>query len=176
MKEKIEKYSSLLEETTKKIKLDLTEYLKNYNYLEPNNDVQIIEIKSEKDLDKIIYGRGFYIILTNHNFEKNECEFQYKGLKAIYRGHSYFTKKRLLSHLANNKYNSNRKTSEPNYKVCLKIKDGINGININQEPYKNWDWIVIIHKMEKSTKIIREQTEKAFDCQFKKPIKSRERN
>lgn len=176
MKDRIEKYSSLLEETTKKIRIDLTEYFKSYNYSKPNKDVQILEIKSEDDLKKAFYKEGFYIILTNNNFKENKCEFEYKGLKAIYRGHSYFTKKRLLSHLANNNYNSQRKKNETNYKVCLKIKDGINGININQEPYKNWKWIIIIHKMKKSTKIIREQTEKAFDCQFEKPIKSRETN
>lgn len=174
MKERIEKYSSLLEGTIKQIRENLFEYFKNYDYLKPNEDVQIIEIKSEEDLDKIIYGRGFYIILTNYDFKENECTFKYKKLKAIYRGHSYFTKKRLLSHLANEKYKFQRKKSDPNYKNCLKIKDGVNGININREPYKNWEWIVIIHKMKKSRKIIREQAEKAFDCQFKKPIKSKE--
>lgn len=136
------------------------------------NDIQIVEINNESDLNKVIYGNGFYIILTDQPFVDNECTLKYKGLKAIYRGHSYFTKKRIKSHLSNDDYNSKRKSGEPHYKVCIKLEDFVNGININQEPYKNWKWIIIVHKMPKSTEIVREQTEKAFDKIFKKPCKS----
>ncbi|ASV31486.1 hypothetical protein CJ263_15390 [Maribacter cobaltidurans] len=161
-----------MENTSKSIEKDLKEYFRNYHYLKPDSDIQIINVETEDDLDKAYYGRGFYIILADQQFEENKCLFEFRGLKAIYRGHSYFTKKRLLSHLSNEKYKSTRKSNEPNYKVCLKIEDKVNGININQEPYKNWKWIVIIHKMKNSSKIIREQMEKAFDNVFQKPCKS----
>lgn len=161
-----------MEKTSKSIRKDLSEYFKNYDYSKPNSDIQIIQVETEVDLNKVYYGTGFYIILTNKQFEKNKCLFEYQDLKAIYRGHSYFTKKRLLSHLSNENYKSIRKNNEPNYKVCLKIEDKINGININEEPYKNWKWIIIVHKMKNSSKTIREEMEKAFDNVFKKPYKS----
>ena len=92
-------------------------------------------------------------------------------MKAIYRGHSYFTKKRLFSHLANEKYKSQIKEKGPNYKVCLKIDGKNSGININKIPYKDWEWTVVVHKMKGSNQLIREQMEKAFDKKFSKPIK-----
>lgn len=161
-----------MEDISKSIREDLKEYLKNYDYTRPNSDIQITQVETENDLNKVYYGAGFYIILTDKQFEKNKCTFEFKGLKAIYRGHSYFTKKRLLSHLSNENYKSTRKNNEPDYKVCLKIEDKINGININQEPYKKWKWIVIVHKMKNSSKIIREEMEIAFDNIFEKPYKS----
>ena len=172
MKERIEKYVFALKETSKTIRKDLEEYFDNYDYSNPKNDVQIIEINNESDLDKIIYGNGFYIILTDKKFVDNECTFKYQGLKPIYRGHSYFTKKRIKSHLSNDDYNSKIKRGETHYKVCIKLKSSVNGININQEPYKNWKWIIIVHKMPNSSELVREQTEKAFDKIFKKPCKS----
>lgn len=172
LKNRIKKYTSLLEKTSNIIREDLEKYFENHNYSQPDNNVQIIEVYEEKDLEKIIYGNGFYIILTNENFPNNECSLEYKDLKAIYRGHSYFTKKRILSHLSNENYKSRRKNNEPNYKVCLKIESKINGININQKPYDQWKWAVIVHKMQNSSKSIREQTEKAFDNVFNKPCKS----
>ena len=174
MKERIYKYNSQLSEVTNFIKKDLVEYFKEVDYLTPNNEIQIIEINNEQHLNKIITGSSFYVILTDYVFENNKCIFEYKKHKAIYRGHSYNTKKRILSHLANKKYNSLRKKNESNYKVCLKIEDGINGININDKPYNTWKWIVIIFKMKKSNKVIREQAEYAFDKIYKKPCKSRE--
>lgn len=176
MKENVEKYKRLLSKVVEEIKINLYEYLKIYDYDNPKDDVQILELNSEIDLENAFYGAGFYIILTDHNFEINKCKFEYKGMKAIYRGHSYFTKIRLLSHLANSKYNLQRKEKKysTNYKVCLKIEDNVNGINIDQEPYNKWKWFVIIHKMKGSTKLIREQAEKAFDKKYEKPIKSKE--
>lgn len=174
MKTRILKYTSELSKTTNFIQNDLEEYFRSIDYTKPSEEIQITEIKNENDLNKIIYGVGFYIILTDHIFDDNNCEFEYNNQKAIYRGHSYFSKKRLLSHLANEKYKRERKKNEPNYKVCLKIEKGKNGININQNPYKNWNWTVIVHKMKGSSKLMREQAEKAFDKVHNKPCKSRE--
>ncbi len=111
----------------------------------------------------------------NIQFDENKCTLDFEGQKAIYRGHSYFTKKRLLSHLANETYRQRRTKHDPFYKVCLKIENGINGININQEPYKNWQWTIIVHKMKDSTQTIREQAEAAFDELYGRPCKSKER-
>ena len=174
MKKRIVEYKNKLSEIEDYIQKDFISYFSEIDYSQFSKEIQIFRINNEEDLNKVYAGIGFYIILTDYEFEDNNCIFEYDKHKAIYRGHSYFTKKRLLSHLANERYKRERKPSEPNYKVCLKIKDNINGININQEPYKNWNWIVIIHKIRNSSKIIREQVELAFDKLYNKPCKSRE--
>ena len=174
MKNRIIKYTTELTKVTDFIKKDLEKYFRNIDYGKFSKEIQITEIDTEEDLNKIIYGVGFYIILTNHIFYDNNCQFEFNNQKAIYRGHSYYSKKRLLSHLANEKYRRNRKRNDPNYKVCLKIENRTNGINVNQNPYKNWNWTVIIHKMKGSSKLMREQAEQAFDKVYNKPCKSRE--
>jgi len=174
LKNRIEKYKNKLSEIEDYIQKDLIEYFSKIDYSQLSKEIQIVRINNEEDLNKIYTGIGFYIILTDYEFEDNNCVFEYDKHKAIYRGHSHFTKKRLLSHLANERYNKERKSNEPHYKVCLKIDNNVNGININKEPYKSWNWIVIIHKMKDSSKIIREQAELAFDKLYNKPSKSRE--
>lgn len=174
MKERIEQYKSELNNVTENIKHDLNEYFKDFDYNCEHRDIEITSIKSEKDINQIYASSGFYIILTDNEFNDNECRFKYKNQTAIYRGHSYSTRKRISSHLANDTYNENRKSGEPNYTVCLKIEDGVNGININKFPYRNWNWSVIVHKMRNSNELIREQVELAFDAVFGKPCKSRE--
>jgi len=165
-------YTSELSKATDFIQNDLAEYFTNVDYKEESREIKITKIKNEEDLNKIIYGAGFYIILTNHPFQENKCEFEFNNQKAIYRGHSYFSKKRLLSHLANSNYQNNKGST--NYTVCLKIENGKNGININQNPYKKWNWTIIVHKMKGSSKLMREQAEKAFDELYNKPCKSRD--
>ena len=174
MKNRIIKYTSEISKTTDFIQKDLEAYFRNIDYEKSSKDIHITQINNEEDLNQIIFGVGFYIILTDHIFNDNNCKFEFNSQKAIYRGHSHYSKKRLLSHLANEKYNRNRKKNEPNYKVCLKIENGKNGININQIPYKNWNWTVIVHKMKGSSKLMREQAEQAFDKVYNKPCKSRE--
>ncbi len=174
MKDRIEKYKSELNNVTEKIKNDLNKYFKGFDYNSNHRDIEIISIKSEKDINQIYASPGFYIILTDNEFNDNECSFKFKNQTAIYRGHSYSTRKRISSHLANDTYKQNKKLGEPNYTVCLKIEEGINGININNLPYRNWNWTVIVHKMRNSNELIREQAELAFDATFGKPCKSRE--
>lgn len=174
MKERIEKYKSDLNNVTKDIKSDLIKYFRGLDYSITKNEIEITPINSENDVDKIYASSGFYIILTDHNFSDNECNFRYNNQTAIYRGHSYSTKKRISSHLANSTYIKNRKSIEPNYTVCLKIEDGVNGINLDKKPYSDWNWTVIVHKMRNSNELIREQAELAFDNAFGKPCKSRE--
>lgn len=174
MKKRIDKYKCEINNVTQNIRTDLEDYFKSFNYNCNHRDIEIYSIHSEKDINQIYASPGFYIILTDHEFSDNECNFKYKNQIAIYRGHSYSTRKRISSHLANLAYNQKRKPKEPNYDVCLKIEDGINGINIDELPYSDWSWTVIVHKMKNSNMLIREQAEIAFDAVFGKPCKSRE--
>lgn len=174
LKERITRYKAKLQLVTEEVKSDLIKYFKQANYNASNKDIQITRLKSEADINKVYAGAGFYIILTTRIFQENECTFTHENHFAIYRGHSYTTRKRISSHLANNSYRKSRKPGEPDYKVCLKIVDNINGININSKPYSDLSWIVIVHKMRQSTELIREQAELAFDEAFGKPCKSRE--
>lgn len=160
MKGRIKTYKEQLKEVHNEIQKDLVGYLRNANYEAASNDIQIVSLRSESDLLNIFSVTCFYFILTKKAFEDNECSFTYKDNTAIYRGHSYTVKNRILSHLANKFYNSNYDST---YKACIKVEDGQNGINIDQEPYSTWEWSVIIHKMKGSSKIIREQAEEAFD-------------
>lgn len=172
MKNKILDFKRKLKELNKNIRLELIDYFSSCEYDDSNKNLQILHLNNEADLDKVIYGRGFYIILTDKKLASESCDFNYNGYHAIYRGHSYFTKNRLKSHLSNKRYNTTKKPKEQKYTVCLKMEKGINGINIDEYPYKDWSWLVIIHKMDKSTKSIREQAEYAFDEIYGKPCKS----
>ncbi|MBX2948115.1 MAG: hypothetical protein KF704_02460 [Crocinitomicaceae bacterium] len=171
---RIEKHKVDLNRITEEIKNDFEIYFKEQEFKNGNTEIQIIPIKSKADIDKIYSGIGFYIILTDKSFDDNQCTFNCKNHTAIYRGHSYTTRQRVLSHLLNKIYRASRKSTEPDYKVCLKIEDGVNGININKKPYNKWEWTVVVIKLRGSNKLIREQAEIAFDSVFGKPCKSRE--
>ncbi len=157
------------------IKRDLLNYLKEFNYLEISKEIQIIDIKIIDDLRKVYTGPGFYIILLDEQFADNNCNFSFDDYTAIYRGHSYSVRDRLKSHLFNSEYNNSDFKNKVKYTVCLKFEEGIQGINLNEEPYCNYSWKVIIHKMGGSSKLIREQVELAFDEIYGRPFKSKER-
>lgn len=166
----IHKHKEELSKIKEQIIIDFENYLKEIeqNYEIPN--VSILNIRNESDIKNAYYGEGFYVILTNYNFPENKCTFSINNHSAIYRGHSYHTKKRLLSHLSNDYYKENKGST--NFEVCLKLLENNYGVNINKEPYKNWEWTILIIKMKGSNLIIREQIEKAFDNQYSKPCKS----
>ncbi|MNK05488.1 hypothetical protein D3C87_233710 [compost metagenome] len=174
MKEIIKRSQIRLNTEKKQLKSELIQYLTNCSYHKDSRDIQIIDLKYITDLDKVYAGSGFYIILCNKDIDQNLCSLVIDKYKAIYRGHSFFTRKRLKSHLFNTAYKAERKDNEPNYKVCLKFEDKTEGINIDSEPYSAMYWKVIIHKMNKSNQLIREQMELAFDEVYGRPIKSRE--
>lgn len=163
-----------IQKEQQKVRDEIAEYLKTCDYTAHSNSFQIIDIKNLDELQEIYYGSGFYILMTNLKFEDNNCLFEIENFKAIYRGHSYFVKDRIMSHLFNLDYNQNQ-TKKTKYTVCLKIEDGIEGININQKPYSDYSWKIVVHKMKGSSKIIREQAELAFDNIYKRPSKSREK-
>lgn len=163
-----------IQKEKKKIRDEITEYLKKCDYTAHSNSFQIIDVKNLEELQQIYYGSGFYILMTNLKFEDNNCLFEIENFKAIYRGHSYYVKDRIMSHLLNFDYNKNQ-TKRTKYTVCLKIEEGIEGININQKPYSDYLWKVIVHKMKGSSGVIREQAELAFDNIYNRPSKSREK-
>ncbi|MDC4251940.1 hypothetical protein M3X99_13070 [Clostridium perfringens] len=141
---------------------------KNNNYGE---DVSLIKIDKHSDLDKLIYGVGFYIILTNYRYKENECNFEVspegKKVKAIYRGHCNRLRKRVESHLFNTKYNINKDNT--NFECCMKVIEGQQGIDRDDKVYKNYIFYVIQHKMRNSNISQRECMEYAFDEKFNKP-------
>jgi len=175
----IKGYKSKIENTHSSIRKDISKYFKEIKYTLPNKSFQTVAVSTPSDFEKILKGSGFYIIFTDFKIEEqNKCVLEIDSLKAIYRGHGSKVCKRLQSHLINKIYRSKRKSSDPDYSVCLKIKkDGTKGgININSEPYKSSKWKVVVHKMTNSSKEIREQAEFAFDEVFGKPVCSREVN
>ena len=149
MQKIIHKYKDELKKIKDNIVFDFENFLKKIELnTELFENIQILHINNEADIEKAHYGEGFYVILTNHIFKENECSFIINNKKAIYRGHSYHTKKRLLSHLSNNYYKENKGST--NFEVCLKLFENSYGVNINQEPYKNWEWTILIIKMKGS--------------------------
>lgn len=158
-----------------RIRNSIIDYLRDCNYGVPSDSFQIITIKDLTNLHSLYYGAGFYILMTDLKFEDNKCLFQIGTFQAIYRGHSYFVKDRVMSHLFNLDYNKNPSKYKTKYTVCLKIEDGVDGINIDQSPYSDYSWKVIVHKMKGSSKMIREQAELAFDDIYSRPLKSREK-
>ncbi|MCX5903349.1 MAG: hypothetical protein NTV89_07725 [Proteobacteria bacterium] len=145
---------------------------------------------SPKDLDAIPTCAGFYIILSTFRIPNNECRLTCSGLRAIYRGECYTVRRRIMSHLFNQRYkdeykkrkqayisksqNAGRDFYEQYWPACLKIHPGINGINIDSEPYCTYTWRVIVHEMTGSSREVRQQAELAFDDVFGKPTASRE--
>ena len=151
MKVIIEESKTRIREEEQRIRTKIIEYLKEFDYTTHSNSFQVIDIKNLDELQEIYYGAGFYILMTNLKFEDNNCLFEIGEFKAIYRGHSYFVKDRIMSHLFNLDYNKNPPKYKTKYTVCLKIEDGIEGININQKPYSDYHWKIIIHKMKNSS-------------------------
>ena len=152
--------------------------------------ISIISLKKPKDIENIISGAGFYVILTDFNINDNQCCLtKTKYIKAIYRGECSTVKKRIQSHLFNSKYkesyeerkrkyldkqkNKGKEYYEPFWPACLKLGNGSNGIDIDKE-YKNNDWYVVVHGMKGSSQEVRVQAELAFDDVFNKPVASRE--
>lgn len=177
MEEIIKKSKLKLQEVQDSFKADMVNYLKSCDYTLNSKKYQIVDLKNFDDIKNVYGGIGFYVILTSLNFTENESELKISNLTAIYRGHSYKVRDRVMSHLFSTQYKLKESTSKypSNYSVCLKIEDGINGINIDQKPYSEHKWKIIVHKMKGSTELIRQQTEHAFDDIYKRPIKSREK-
>jgi hypothetical protein len=177
MDELIKQSKLKIKEIQDRFKADIITYLKSCDYNLISKKYQVVDLNNFDDLNKVYSGIGFYVILTSKNFTYNECQFIISDLKAIYRGHAYKVKDRIMSHLfsTNYKLKESKAKYKSNYTVCLKIEDGVNGIDIDTKPYSEHKWKLVVHKMRGSTELIRQQTEQAFDDIYKQPIKSREK-
>ncbi|MGV0968181.1 MULTISPECIES: hypothetical protein [unclassified Empedobacter] len=175
MNKLIKESNEILKNSTVIIKQKFVDYLKQLDYSSNSSTTEIYSIKNIEDVNRIYTGPGFYVILVDQKFEENRSVFSFANHAAIYRGHSYSVRDRNKSHLFNSEYNSSDFKNKPRYTVCLKFEDGIQGINLDEEPYCNYSWKIIVHKMKGSNKLIREQAELAFDEIYGRPFKSKER-
>lgn len=165
--------SKLEKDLQKSIRNHFVEFFSNHDYSKDCRSVVSKLVLEQSDAEKIYYGVGMYVIMSDYLINKNECQLTADGLKAIYRGQCYTVKSRLKSHLFNDHYRRNLPERGVRYDVCIKLDDN-NGINIDQPPYNQYRWKVIVHKMKGSTKLIREQAELAFDDVFGRPLGSKE--
>lgn len=146
------------------------------------------KLEKHESIGEIFSGAGLYLILSNLNFDNNNCLLKLNNFfKVIYRGESSLLRKRIESHLFNKSYNKfynireseakskRRNFGEVRYNTCIKIKQNENGINIDEKSYSGYEWFVIIHKMVGSNSVIRKQAEKAFDSMYQRPFANRER-
>jgi len=164
---------ALEKELRKTMRTEFVNFFSAHDYTKESKLVTSREVRSLDDADAIYYGTGLYVIMSDYRLEVNKCSMTIDGLKAIYRGHCYTVKNRLKSHLFNDNYRSYLSEKEVRYDVCMKLDDK-NGINICDEPYSDYRWMVVTHKMKGSSKIMREQAEIAFDEVFGRPLGSRE--
>ncbi|GKZ02636.1 hypothetical protein ANS017_13200 [Paraclostridium bifermentans] len=178
-----EKHNKFLKE----VKDEFALYIENVDYsilkVNPNHSNKtkeystIVKISKYEDLENIIYGKGFYIILTDCKYNENKCKLEMIQdsikIKAIYRGHCTQVKNRIESHLFNQKHNKSEKSTK--YEVCMKIEENEQGINIDEEPYKDNVFYVIQTKMKNSNEIMREAMEYGFDEKYGRPFASREK-
>jgi len=185
--EKAKEYEAeLVSQVTGKVKGMFVEFLRSIDY---NNigsstpNISIIQVVEHEHLNLLYSGPGFYVIETDFKHDENGCNFSiHEKFKVIYRGHSGTLKRRIESHLFNEAYNAGyekRKeggqSSEMPFTACMKIENGINGINVDKSPYLDFKWYVIQHKMPGSSELIRKQVEAAFDDVFNKPLANRDR-
>lgn len=133
-------------------------------------------VKSKDDIKGSV---GFYMVFSsNRTFTKKACKIKHNGsdFYCVYRGHSYNTKERLISHLF---YEQNSK-----YPNCMKIEINSKFYNINigkkelypngnNEKFPKGEWIVIRIPLSNSKQVVREMFETAFDNKYGKPAFSK---
>jgi len=158
-----------------------------FEALSKNSQVAAFNVTDHKSLSAIYSLQGFYIICTDHNVFGNSCTFSLEDkYTAIYRGECSSVKRRIESHIFNstyqrlyesrkrNKLSTGGKFSEPYYGACMKVDPSVSGINIDEAPYSQSHWSVVVLKMPGSSSSVRKQAELAFDAIFGKPVASRE--
>ena len=169
----LKKLVALESELQKTLRLHFVDFFSTHDYTNDSRSVVSKSVSTCIDADATYYGTGLYVIMSDYQIDQNKCSMIVDGLKAIYRGHCYTVKGRLKSHLFNNKYRQNLPERGVRYDVCMKLDDK-NGINLDELPYSNYRWKVVIHKMKGSSKMMREQAERAFDEVFGRPLGSKE--
>jgi hypothetical protein len=170
----IKKLVGLENDLRRTIRAEFVKFFSACDYTKDSKAVISRSVATLNDAEALHYGTGFYVIMTDYQIEGNKCGLVVNGLKAIYRGHCYTVKGRLKSHLFNDHYRGSLTGKGVRYDVCMKLDDK-NGINICAAPYQDYQWRVVVHKMNGSSKMMREQAELAFDEVFGRPLGSRER-
>jgi hypothetical protein len=148
------------------------DFFNNHDYTISNQLLVTQAIETSTDIDRLPYGSGLYLILTDHEVPGNLCRFEHDRLRAIYRGHCSRVKARVRSHLFNAMHRAGHHEG-PRFETCIRL-EGKN-LNIDQEPHSRSRWMVMVHKMTGSSRLIREQAELAFDAVYGRPAASRER-
>lgn len=139
------------------------------DYSKKQKKIKTQAVKLHGDLQKILGGPGFYLIATDLPAIPNPCSLAVESdARVVYRGHSYNVRERIESHLFYDAYRA--MDSGRRFTVCMKL-DGRN-INIDKHPLNRNKWLVVTHSMPKSTVLIREAAEVAFDAVFGKPVGS----
>jgi hypothetical protein len=148
-------------------------------------------ISSVADIRKVFRTAGFYIILTDYPVEANQCRLTRGSLRAVYRGECAEVRLRVMSHLANTAYrqgveqsshrymqipkNAGRQFYKSAWPHCLKLeKGGRSGIDVEDQPYAGYKWLVLAHPMVGSSQAVRKLAEAAFDEAFGHPAASRD--
>lgn len=141
----------------------------------------LYEITDSASLDKVPNAPGFYVIFSSWPMANDDCKLTLPdGRRALYRGEGRFVRRRLESHLFNATHHKLHRQrvksnpSEPNYRVCMKIQDGTNGVNLDKSPYDKERWAVLFIRLSDSSSLIRKQAEIAFDRRFGQPAASRD--
>lgn len=165
---------SLEHEVKKDMRTHFVDFFSTHDYTQASKSVVSKSLSTLINVEVTHSGSGFYVIMSDYQLEQNNCRLIVDGLKAIYRGHCATVKSRLKSHLFNDHYRSRLPEKGVRYDVCMKLDDK-NGINIDEFPYNNYRWQVVVHKMTGSSKMMREQAEWAFDHVFGRPLGSKER-
>lgn len=147
------------------------------------------KISDHDDIEDIFGGPGFYIIFTDFDVGQNRCRLVLgERCRAVYRGECAKVGRRIQSHLFNRSYkqdyevraskyvskNIGKEFYEPRWTACLKLGDGTNGIDIDDEKYRTSQWFVVVHCMPGSSQAVRQQAEEAFDQVFVRPVANRE--
>lgn len=145
-----------------------------------------------EDLNQVYRGPGFYVILSDRVVDGNLCRMRRGTLRAIYRGECGDVRKRIQSHLFNARYNANYNERSARYLAdsknngklfyeahwphCMKLDlGGPSGVNIDETPHRDYQWLVLVHRMKGSSQQVRQIAELAFDDAFGHPAGSREK-
>lgn len=144
--------------------------------------IKKVKITDKTSLEEVPSQPGFYVIFSNINHQINKgCKAtlfeDQPNIKAIYRGEANKVQLRLKSHLFNNLYAEDFKKSELElnndsnfYKTTLLI-DG-SKVNIDLEPFKEFEWYVVYIAAPKSNQNVRNMYEESFDQVFGQPLYS----
>lgn len=170
----------ILEQARQTIRARFVEFFSQADYLDTlekgsvrikGSEIKAIRITEVDDLENLLYGHGFYVIVTNFPLVGNECTYSLgEGLTAIYRGQGERLKLRIESHLFHSYHLEQRKDEQKKYEVSLSLDD--RHVDIDQRPFRRYTWVVVQHPMTDASQVVREQMELAFDEVFTKPAAS----